>query len=112
LVEDDSTDTCNAADALHLDNGRSSDGDYLKIKPLVNPHRMASFSFPPLFSYAVQSGTPSSSQLFIALNIFLSMFAQRGTRGCTYTAKRQEERLLEQAEEVKIGALTLRFVRS
>jgi hypothetical protein len=32
------------------------------------------------------------------------MFAQRGTRGCTYTAKRQEERLLEQAEEVKIGA--------
>jgi hypothetical protein len=35
------------------------------------------------------------------------MFAQRGIRGCTYTAKRQEERLLEQAEEVKIGALTL-----
>jgi hypothetical protein len=68
---------------------------------------MASFSFPPSFSYAVQSGIPSISQLFIALNIFLSMFAQRGTRGCTYTAKRQEERLLEQTEEVKVGSYHL-----
>jgi hypothetical protein len=112
IIEDDSTDMCNAADALHLDNGHSSDEDYLKNEPLVNPHRVASFSFPPSFSYAVQSGTPYSSQLFIALNIFLSMFVQRCTRGCAYTVKRQEERLLKQAEEVKIGVLPLRFVQS
>jgi hypothetical protein len=62
---------------------------------------------PPSFHYVMQSGTPSSSQIFTAFNVFFRMFAQRGTCGCTYTAKRQEERLLQQAEEMKIGALPL-----